>query len=86
MAEGSVGAFGALYDRYCSRAYGVAFSVCRDDGRAQDAGKRRLPRSGRAERATVSSEAPWPRGCRPWYAIVQSTSNASNAGTRPARE
>jgi RNA polymerase sigma-70 factor, ECF subfamily len=37
VSAGSVAAFGALYDRYCSRAYGVAFSVCRDDGRAQDA-------------------------------------------------
>ena len=26
-----------LYDRYCDRAYRVARSVCRDDGRAQEA-------------------------------------------------
>lgn len=34
---GSLDAFGRLYDRYCHRAYRLAFSVCRDDGRAQDA-------------------------------------------------
>lgn len=30
-------AFAQLYDRYCDRAYRLAFSVCRDDGCAQDA-------------------------------------------------
>ncbi|HEY5430114.1 MAG TPA: sigma-70 family RNA polymerase sigma factor [Solirubrobacteraceae bacterium] len=34
---GNVEAFATLYDRYCHRAYSVALSVCRDDGRAQDA-------------------------------------------------
>jgi RNA polymerase sigma-70 factor (ECF subfamily) len=34
---GSVVAFAELYDRFCNRAYAVAFSVCRDEGRAQDA-------------------------------------------------
>lgn len=33
----SVAAFNVLYDRYCDRVYRVARSVCRDDGRAQDA-------------------------------------------------
>ncbi len=37
VSVGSVEAFGELYDRYCDRAYGVALSVCRNDGRAQDA-------------------------------------------------
>jgi RNA polymerase sigma-70 factor (ECF subfamily) len=37
VSAGSTGAFGELYDRFCHRAYGVAFSVCRDEGRAQDA-------------------------------------------------
>jgi RNA polymerase sigma-70 factor (ECF subfamily) len=37
MVAGSVAAFGAIYDRYCDRAYRVALSVCRDDGLAQDA-------------------------------------------------
>jgi RNA polymerase sigma-70 factor (ECF subfamily) len=37
VSAGSVEAFGELYDRYCARAYGVALSVCRDEGRAQDA-------------------------------------------------
>ena len=34
---GSVDALGVLYDRYCDRAYRIARSVCRDDGRAQEA-------------------------------------------------
>jgi RNA polymerase sigma-70 factor (ECF subfamily) len=34
---GSVEAFGELYDRFCDRAYRVAFAVCRDEGHAQDA-------------------------------------------------
>jgi RNA polymerase sigma-70 factor (ECF subfamily) len=37
VAAGSVAAFGVLYDRYCDRAYRVAWSVCRDDGRAEEA-------------------------------------------------
>ncbi len=37
VSAGSVAAFGELYDRFCQRAYGVAFSICRDEGRAQDA-------------------------------------------------
>lgn len=37
VSAGSVDAFGTLYDRYCDRAYRVAFAVCRDDGCAQDA-------------------------------------------------
>lgn len=37
VSSASVEAFAELYDRYCDRAYRVAFSVCRDDGRAQDA-------------------------------------------------
>ena len=40
MAEASAGsalAFSELYDRYSDRAYRLALSVCRDEGRAQDA-------------------------------------------------
>jgi RNA polymerase sigma-70 factor (ECF subfamily) len=37
VSVGNVKAFTTLYDRYCHRAYSVALSVCRDDGRAQDA-------------------------------------------------
>lgn len=37
VSASSVEAFGQLYDRFCDRAYGVAYSVCRDEGRAQDA-------------------------------------------------
>lgn len=37
VSSGNLDAFAELYDRYCHRAYGVAVSVCKDDGRAQDA-------------------------------------------------
>lgn len=37
VKAGSAVAFGVLYDRYCDRAYRVAWSVCRDQGRAEDA-------------------------------------------------
>lgn len=37
IAAGNADALGDLYDRYCARAYRVARSVCRDDGRAEDA-------------------------------------------------
>ncbi len=37
VCAGGVEAFGELYDRYCERAYRVAFSVCRDHGYAQEA-------------------------------------------------
>ena len=37
VSAGSVESFGDLYDRYCDRAYRVAWAVCRDDGRAQEA-------------------------------------------------
>lgn len=37
VKDGSVDALGVLYDRYCDRAYAIARSVCRDDGRAQEA-------------------------------------------------
>jgi RNA polymerase sigma-70 factor (ECF subfamily) len=37
VQAGSAEAFGELYDRYCYRAYRVAWSICRDDARAEDA-------------------------------------------------
>ena len=37
VGVGSERAFGELFDRYADRAYGVALSVCHDDGHAQDA-------------------------------------------------
>ena len=37
IRDGSTAAFEVLYDRYCHRAYRIARSVCRDDGRAQEA-------------------------------------------------
>lgn len=37
ISAGDADAFGALYDRYCGRAYRVARSVCRNDSQAEDA-------------------------------------------------
>lgn len=37
LQAGDVDAFAALYDRFAARAYQIARSVCRDDGRAEDA-------------------------------------------------
>lgn len=37
VSTGSVESFSDLYDRFSDRAYRVAYSVCRDEGRAQDA-------------------------------------------------
>ena len=37
VQAGSLAAFTVLYERYCDRVYSVARSVCRDDGRTQDA-------------------------------------------------
>lgn len=61
VSGGSVEAFGELYDRYCDRAYRVAMSVCRDEGRAQDAVQEaflsiwRSAASYRAQRGTVAA-------------------------------
>jgi RNA polymerase sigma-70 factor, ECF subfamily len=37
VKDGSVDAFEELYDRYCDRTYRVAWSICHDQGLAQDA-------------------------------------------------
>lgn len=37
VKAGNINAFGELYDRYCERAYRVAWVVCHDQGRAEDA-------------------------------------------------
>lgn len=37
VKAGCVDALGVLYERYCDRAYRIARSVCRDEGRAQEA-------------------------------------------------
>jgi RNA polymerase sigma-70 factor (ECF subfamily) len=62
LSAGDVAAFEKLYERYRERAYRVALSVCRDDGRAQDAVQEAFfsiwtgPAAYRADRGAV---APW---------------------------
>jgi RNA polymerase sigma-70 factor (ECF subfamily) len=37
IKTGSIDALGTLYTRYCTPAYRIARSICRDDGRAEEA-------------------------------------------------
>lgn len=61
LDAGSLNAFAELYDRYCHRAYRLAFSICRDDGCAQDAVQEAFlsvwknPASYRPHRGTVAA-------------------------------
>ena len=61
VSAGSVAALGQLYDRFSSRAYRVAYSVCRDEGRAHDAVRDaflhlwRTRTTSRRERGTVAA-------------------------------
>jgi len=59
---GSVAAFAVLYDRYCDRAYRIARSVCRDDGRAEEAVQEAFISIWKTRRTYVTQEgkvAPW---------------------------
>lgn len=61
VGAGSLPAFARLYDRYCDRAYRLAFSICRDDGGAQEAVQEaflavwKSPASYRPHRGTVAA-------------------------------
>ncbi len=63
VKAGSLDALGVLYDRYCDRAYRIARSVCRDDGRAQEAVQETFISIWRPAKATSSSAATSLRGC-----------------------
>ena len=60
---GSLQAFGRLYDRYCHRAYRLAFSVCRDDGRAQDAVQEAFLSVWKTPASYRPTAVPWRPGC-----------------------
>lgn len=69
MAEaqaGDAGAFGEIYDRYAARAYGLARSVCRDTGAAEEAVQEAFLSAWRA-RATYRAG---PAGVAPWLLTV----------------
>jgi RNA polymerase sigma-70 factor, ECF subfamily len=61
IGDGSTASFELLYERYVQRAYRVAYSVCHDEGRAQDAVQEAFPAiwqasaSFSAQRGTVST-------------------------------
>jgi len=62
MSGGSREALGELYDRYGNRAYRVAFSVCRDEARAEDAVQEAflsIWRSGTSYSPVRGTLAPW---------------------------
>ena len=63
VSAGNVEAFAELYDCYCDRAYRVGFSVCRDDGRTQDAVQEAFLSVWKSAAATGSSKARSPPGC-----------------------
>jgi len=62
VKAGSANAFGVLYDRYHERAYRIARSVCRDNGRAEEAVQETFTAIWKT-RATYESQvgkvAPW---------------------------
>jgi RNA polymerase sigma-70 factor, ECF subfamily len=62
IKSGSTDAFEELYDRYCYRAYRVAWCICHDDGRAEDAvqeGFMSIWRSRTAYRSQRGTVAAW---------------------------
>jgi DNA-directed RNA polymerase specialized sigma24 family protein len=80
-----MGALGTLYDRYYNQAYRVAWAVCRDDHRAQDAVQEAflaVLNSRSTYRAQRETAAPW------LLTVVRhraTTSDARMAGTSPPR-
>lgn len=62
IVAGDADAFEDLYDRYSTRAYRVARSVCRDDGRAEEAVQEAflsIWRAGSSYRPAVGTVASW---------------------------
>jgi hypothetical protein len=59
---GSAEALAELYDRFCHRAYAVAFSTCRDEAAPRTPSNKPSCHSGRAPRAIAPSGARSPLG------------------------
>jgi RNA polymerase sigma-70 factor (ECF subfamily) len=89
VTSGSVEALGAIYDRYCDRAYRVARAVCRDDGCAEDAVQEafltvwRNSGSYRPERGSVSA---WLLTMVRYRAIDLARRNGSHKHRRASEE
>jgi RNA polymerase sigma-70 factor (ECF subfamily) len=89
VRAGSVEAFAEIYDRYRDRAYRVARSVCREDGRAEDAVQEafltvwRSSGSYRPERGSVSA---WLLTMVRYRAIDLARRNGSHERRRASEE
>jgi RNA polymerase sigma-70 factor (ECF subfamily) len=85
VQAGSVVAFGVLYDRYCDQAYRIAWSVCRDDGRAEEAVQEAFGSIWKT-RATyepqIGKVAPWVLTVARYRAIDIARSNGRHVANR----
>ncbi len=66
VKAGSASAFEVLYDRYGAHAFRVARSVCRDDGRAQEAVQEAFCSIWRTRTAYRREDG----GCAPWLLTI----------------
>jgi RNA polymerase sigma-70 factor (ECF subfamily) len=89
VSAGSAEALGAIYERYCDRAFRVARSVCRDDGCVEDAVQEaflavwRNSGSYRQERGSVGA---WLLTMVRYRAIDLTRRNASHKRRRASEE
>jgi RNA polymerase sigma-70 factor (ECF subfamily) len=89
IASGSAAAFEELYDRFHSRAHRVAWSVCRDDGRAEDAVQEAFVtvwNNAGAYRVERGALASWLLALVRYRAIDVARANTKHAGQRAGEE
>jgi len=87
--SGSRAAFEHLYQRFYSRAHRVAWSVCRDDGRAEEAVQEAfiaIWRTGGSYRAELGTVAAWLLSLVRYRAIDVARANTTHAGKRADEE
>jgi RNA polymerase sigma-70 factor, ECF subfamily len=85
VKAGSVAAFGVLYDRYRDRAYRIAWSVCRDDGRAEEAVQEAFGaiwKTRTTYESQVGKVAPWVLSVVRYRAIDIARSNGRHVANR----
>lgn len=89
VKAGSVAAFDVLYGRYRARAHGVARSVCRDDGRAQEAVQEAFSSiwsTRTAYDARIGKVAPWVLTVVRYRAIDVARRHGPHAALRAAED
>ncbi len=89
VKAGSVTAFGLLYDRYCDRAYRIARSVCRDDGRAEEAVQEAFVsiwKTRTTYEPRIGKVAPWVLTVVRYRAIDVARSNGLHAAQRASED